>query len=253
MREQSLYIIFLVTVFFFSSFSVYHVNAQVQQSINYQIQNDSINFGGGLSTSTNYRQESTFGEISTGESNSALYRLKAGYQQMQEVYLALSGGSDVVMDGAISGVGGGMSNGSTTLTAITDSPSGYQLTIKAANEPAMQSNSYSIDDYVPSGAVPDIDFTISSTDAYFGFSPFGNDTPDKFKTNGSACNISGVASTTACWEGLSTTTETIAIRTSSNHPAGTATTLYFKVGIGSAVSQPAGVYTATSTVTLLAL
>ena len=34
------------------------VSAQTMQSTNYRIQSDSINFGGGLSTSTNYTLES---------------------------------------------------------------------------------------------------------------------------------------------------------------------------------------------------
>ena len=56
--------------------------AQVMQSTNYQIQSDSINFGGGFSSSTNYALESTAGELATGESSSTNYSLKAGYQQM---------------------------------------------------------------------------------------------------------------------------------------------------------------------------
>ena len=37
--------------------------AQVMQSTSYRIQSDSINFGGGFSSSTNYNLESTGGEI----------------------------------------------------------------------------------------------------------------------------------------------------------------------------------------------
>ena len=40
--------------------------AQVRSSTNYQLQSDSINIGGGLSSSTNFVQESTVGEVATG-------------------------------------------------------------------------------------------------------------------------------------------------------------------------------------------
>ncbi|MDC1205222.1 hypothetical protein N8083_00035 [Candidatus Pacebacteria bacterium] len=228
------------------------VHAQVRTSNNYQIQSDSINVGGGLSSSTNYSLESTAGEVATGPSDGTTYNLRAGYQQMQEVFLSLTGGADVNMTPSLPGVGGGISNGSTTLTAVTDSPSGYQLTIEASESPAMTSGSNTIADYSPSGD-PDLVFTTASVDAHLGYSPFGNDVVQKFQTNGSVCNVSGSASSTACWEGLSTTAETISQSSSPNQPAGTDTTIYFKVGIGPSVVQIAGTYVATSTVTLLAL
>ncbi len=230
-----------------------NVGAQVRQSSNYQIQSDSVNFGGGLSSSTNYTQESTFGEVATGGSTSTNYSLKAGYQQMQEVYLALTGGGNVVMDSSIPGVGGGSSLGSSTFTVITDSPSGYQLTIKATSSPAMQSGLDTIADYAPATANPDLVFTYLATESVFAYSPFGTHVAQRFQTNGSACNVSGSASSTACWDGLSTSAATIANSSSPNHPAGTDTTIYFKVGIGTSKIQTAGTYVATTTVTLLSL
>lgn len=253
MSERSFFKILLATTACLTLSLISNVvEAQVRQSSNYQIQSDSVNFGGGYSSSTNYQQESTVGEVATGESNSASYVLKAGYQQMQEVYLALTGGSDVVM-AAIPGIGGATSNGSTTLTAITDSPSGYQLTIQAENDPAMQNGVYSIDDYVPDAAAPDLHFTIADNETQFAYSPFGSHVAQRFQTNGSACNVSGSASSTACWDGLTTSPVTIAQSTSANHPSGTDTSIYFKVGLGVSSVQVAGDYVATSTVTLLAL
>ena len=55
--------------------------AYVSASSNYRLEADSVNFGGGLETSALYRQESTFGEVGTGKSNSSLYYLHAGFQQ----------------------------------------------------------------------------------------------------------------------------------------------------------------------------
>ncbi len=228
------------------------VFAQVRSSTNYQIQSDSINIGGGLSSSTNFVQESTVGEIATGKSDSASYSLRAGYQQMQEVYLALSAATDVVMSPSLGGVTGGVSNGSTSVIATTDSSAGYQLTVQAINSPAMRSGPNNIADYVPQGANPDASFLTSATSSHFAFSPFGTDIVSRFKVDGSTCG-SGVSSTTACWDGLTTSPATIAQSTSPNHPSGATTTIYFKVGIGGNVTQPEGVYVATTTVTLLSL
>lgn len=229
------------------------VSAQIRSSNNYQIQSDSINFGSGFSSSTNYSSESTFGEVATGFSSSTTYELRAGYQQMQNSYLSLTGGGDVTMTPSIPGVTGGIANGSTTFNALTDNPAGYQLTLVAEASPAMVSGVNSIADYVPAGGVPDLLFTTDPTDAHFAYSPFGDDVVQKFQTNGSACNVSGSASSTACWEGTDTTAEVISQSSSANQPAGADTTIYFKVGIGGSVNQPSGSYVATTTVTLLAL
>ncbi len=227
--------------------------AQVRSSSNYQIQSDSVNFAGGRSTSTNYVQESTAGEVGTGESTSSSYVLRAGYQQMQEVFLSLAGGADVTMSPNIPGITGGESNGSTTVTALTDSPSGYQLTIEASASPAMVSGANTIADYVPVGVVPDLLFTTAGADAHFAFSPFGSDVVTRFQTDGLDCGVSGSASTTACWDGLSTTAAVIASSISANQPTGSDTTIYYRVGVGGSANQAPGDYVATTTLTLLSL
>lgn len=228
--------------------------AQVMSSSNYQIQSDSVNFGGGYSSSTSYQIESTAGEIATGESSSATYILRAGYQQMQESYIALSTGGNVAMTPSIPGVSGGTATGSTTVTVITDGLAGYELNIKASNNPAMQSGSNSIADYVPTG-VPDYDFTIGASDAYFGFSPEGTDVIQRFLDNGIAlCNQSGGSDTVdKCWDGLSTSAANISVGSGPNHPAGTETVIKFQVGVGGAVVQSTGSYIATTTVTAISL
>lgn len=228
--------------------------AQVMTSSNYQIQSDSINFSGGDSTSTNYQLESTMGEIATGESGSASYTLRAGFQQMQEVYLALSVSGNVSLSPTIPGVSGGNAYGSTTVTVTTDSLSGYNLTIQAENSPAMQSSTNTIADYVPAGSDPDFNFTVGSADAYFGFSPEGPDIVDRYKDDGVVCNTPrGSDTNDRCWDGLSTTPVTISSSPDSNHPNGTNTVIEFQVGIGGAVVQPVGVYIATTTVTATVL
>ena len=66
------------------------VLGQVMQSTSYKLERDSVNFGGGNASSANYSQESTFGEVATGDSQSTNYALRAGYQQMIATYLSLS-------------------------------------------------------------------------------------------------------------------------------------------------------------------
>jgi hypothetical protein len=228
--------------------------AQVRTSSNYQVQSDSINVGGGLSNSASYTQESTVGEIATGPSDSTTYSLRAGYQQMQEVFLSLSGGGDVTMSPDLPGLTGGTSNGSTTFTVITDSPSGYRLTIASENNPAMQRDGggATIADY-SAGGDPDFSFATAGTDAHFGFSPDGIDIVQDFLDDGGACNIDSLNTSLACWEGLSTTDTTVAEATNANHPNGATTTINFRVGIGGSAGVETGVYTATTTVTALPL
>ena len=227
--------------------------AQVMESGSYRLQSDSINFGGGLSTSSSYTLESTVGEVGSGESSSASYNLKAGYQQMQQVYLALTGAENVTLSPSIPGVTGGVSNGSTTVTVVTDSASGYELTITTASEPALQSDLDTIADYAPAGANPDFTFTTDASDSHFGYSPHGVDTASRFLDNGAACNLGRGNTLGACWDGLSTTTETIALATGGNHPLGATTTIYFRVGVGGSALQTGGTYVATTTITALPL
>jgi hypothetical protein len=226
--------------------------AQVRSSSNYQLQSDSINVGGGYSSSTSYLQESTIGEMGTGESNSTSYSLLAGYQQMQEVYLSLSVTGGVSMSPDLPGLTGGTSNGSTTLTVITDSPSGYQLTIEAENSPAMQSGANSLADY-NAGANPDFSFITGGSDAHFGFSPEGVDIVQAFLDDGGTCNAGALDTALSCWDGLSTTPTVISQSTNSNHPTGATTSVNFRVGVGSSSGVESGMYIATTTVTALTL
>lgn len=229
------------------------VDAQVMQSGSYRIQSDSINFGGGLSTSTNYSLESTGGEVATGESSSASYNLKAGYQQMQEVFISLSGFAAVALSPSIPGVSGGFSNGSTTVTVITDSPSGYELLVSSPSSPAMQKDSDTIADYIPAGSVPDFTFITDAPDAHLGYTPEGVDIVSYFRDDGDECGVGSFDASLSCWEGLSTTDRQVARAQSANHPDGATTTLNFRVGVGGSVVQPPGTYTATTTITALPL
>jgi hypothetical protein len=225
--------------------------AQVRSSTNYQLQSDSINIGGGLSNSTNYTQESTVGEAGTGRSSSTNYQLRAGYQQMQEVYISLSDPGDVTLEPDLPGITGGTANGSTTVTVITDSPSGYSLTIGAENSPAMRSGANSIADHI---TITTYNFLVPAASARFGYSVFGNDTVAEFRHDGSLCSGSGPTNTQEqCWRGLTTSGFSIAEGTGSNHPSGATTTVYFRIGITANAGVATGLYTATTTLTALPL
>jgi hypothetical protein len=242
---------FVLTSFVLSTISI--SGAQVRTSPSYKLQSDSINFSGGLSTSTNYSMESTAGEVATGDSDSSTYRLRAGYQQMQAVFISMSGVADVVMTPSLGGLTGGTSNGSTSVSVLTDSPGGYQLTIQAEDSPAMQNGANFISDYVPvANPNPDMSFIVTATSSHFGFSPEGPDISQRFLDDGSFCNSSTGDLTLTCWDGLSTSETVIAVG-GPNQPGGATTTINFRIGIGSDFAVSPGLYTATTTLTATAL
>lgn len=228
------------------------VAAQVRTSPSYELQSDSINIGGGLADSDSYILESTVGEVATGDSDSATYSLRAGYQQMQEVFLSLSGGDDLVLSPALPGITGGEAVGSTTFTVITDSPSGYSLSIQADGAPAMvRGDGPVIADYNPS-TTPIPSVGLSTTTAAFGYAPTGNDIVDLFRTDGGLCNA-GSQTEVGCYTGLTTSDVIVAQSSGANHPTGATTTLNYEleVTLGTVVSE--GAYTATTTVTAMPL
>ncbi len=227
--------------------------AQVRTSPSYQLESDSINFGGGLSSSSNYSLESTAGEVASGDSDSASYSLRAGYQQMQEVFISLTAPGNVVLTPPIGGITGGIASGSTSVTVLTDSPSGYELTFVALGSPAMQKGGDVIADYVPA-ASPNTDpsFTTGASVAHFGFTPQGDDVTLRYRNNGGVCGVGSFSTPEMCWDGASTTPLVIA-RGSANQPSGATTTLYFRVGVGGSIVVPEGEYVATTTLTALPL
>ncbi|MCA9366311.1 hypothetical protein KC722_01895, partial [Candidatus Kaiserbacteria bacterium] len=112
----------------------------------------------------------------------------------------------------------------------------------------------SIADYVPIGAVPDFTFNYAASDALFGYSPEGGDITVRYRDNGAdTCGIDTTDTSSRCWDGLSTTSATIARGAGSNHPDGATTTVRFQVSIGGAVAQTVGTYVATTTITALPL
>lgn len=171
---------------------------------------------------------------------------------MQEVYLSLTGVSDVSMAPNL-GLAGGTALGSTSFNVITDSPAGYSVSVVASHSPAMQSSFGTIPNYVPAGLVPDFAFTSTASQAFFGFSPEGSDITIRYKDDGVACGIGTLDTSAACWDTLGTAEQIIASGNVSNHPSGATTTIQFRITLGSGAAVTAGLYTATTTITALPL
>ncbi len=226
--------------------------AYIASSSNYRIQADSVNGGGVLSTSTSYRAEDTLGEEGVGTSSSATYNIKGGYQQMQEVYLAITAPGNTTLAPSIPTAGGGVANGVSTWTVTTDNAPGYTMNIRASGTPALASGANNFVNYIPAGADPDFAFATPAASSRFGFSPEGGDIVQRYKDNGAVCNAGALDTGSACWAPLLTTADTIVTRITPNHPSGTPTTIRFRAESGASNVQPAGSYTATATLTVLA-
>ncbi len=222
---------------------VVNVHAQMSSG-NYKVQFDSVNFGGGLSSSTSYVQESTFGEVTTGEGSSANYNLHAGYQQMNEVYISISSASDVTPSPDLGSISGGTADGSTQVNVATDSVSGYALYINASTTPALQSAGDSFADYTPAGVNPDFSFVTPSSNSFFGFSPESTDTTSRFLDNGTTCATGALDTADSCWDGFDVSTKIISENSGSNTPLGTDTTIKIRAETGASRNQTAGSYVA---------
>jgi len=233
---------------------VYYTVFAEMISNSYKIQESSINTGGlDVASSGSYKIMDTIGEVGTGEASSTLYKVKAGYRQMEVDYsISISGGGVAALTPSIGGVTGGTATATTSLTVITDNPLGYSLSIKADTTPALKSGLYSFANYTPtSTGIPDYEWSISNSDSEFGFSPEGTDIKQKYKDDGGSCNTGGSDNPDKCWYGLSTSDESISNSSSANNPSGTQTTIKLKAESGSAHIQESGAYTATITATAM--
>lgn len=242
-------LMFLLSIFFTSSSIIW---ADYMQSSTYRIQSDSLNIGGLESSSGTYKINDTLGEIATGDSNSSTYYMHAGYWQMQSSFISISSPSDLVLS-SMAGLSGGSSEGTMSWTVTTDNAAGYTMSIASSTTPALKSALDSLDDYVPAGASPDYNFYNAPTSSSFGFSPEGTQVIDRFKDNGSACNIGTGETVGKCWDGLSTTPKPIAGSTTSNMPNGGIVTARFRAESGADHIQTSGEYNVTIIATAVVL
>jgi hypothetical protein len=235
---------------------IWPLKAYMMSSANYRIDLDSVNMGGtDNSTSTTYRMSDTVGEIATGPSESATYKLRAGYRQMDEVFISVSMPDSVAMAPAIMAITGGTANGSGDITVKTDSPSGYQLSLKASAAPAMAYGGANFGDYSPENPpVPDYAWSLDGANSEFGFTAQGSDAVQAFRSADLQCDQAlGTADGSHCWKGFSGTTGiAAALSENPNHPAGAVTTINYRAQVKSNGSQTPGDYTATVTATATA-
>lgn len=223
--------------------------AQVMQSTGYRMQLDSINIGGGESSSASYSLSDTAGEIGTGYSSGSAYGMHAGFQQVNEgTFIALSSPSDLTLS-SVSGLVGGSSEGTIAWQVTTDNGAGYTMSIQSSTSPALASGGDSFADYTPAGNDPDYNFSIGSTESEFGFSPEGTDIVSVYKDNGSVCNTGTSDTQSKCWTSFSTTPKTVMQKLTANHPGGSTNTIRVRAEAGVDRMQPSGIYTAELTVT----
>ncbi len=229
------------------------LQAYVASSTNYRIERDSINFAGGLSTSSSYSLEDTLGEVATGVASSTNYQIKAGYQQMGDVFISISSPTDITLSPSISGISGGQAAGSATWTVITDNTAGYNLFIHSSTDPAMKSSNDSFANYNTVGPNPDYTWAVSLSASAFGFTVDGVNLVTRYLNNGSSCNAGSLDSSGICWDGVPTSDRLINHSASANHPSGATTTVEFKAEVGLNKLQSAGAYQAVITLTAVAL
>ncbi|GBD34225.1 hypothetical protein HRbin34_00551 [bacterium HR34] len=237
-------LIALVLVFLYPLSSAF----SQMQSASYKITDDVIGSGGLESSSVNYKVNDTVGEFGIENISSASYKIKAGFWQKTTSFISMSiSSSSVSLLPNIGGVTGGVANGSTDITILTDSPTGYELKVKASSTPALQSGSYSFSDFSQTPSF----WSVASNSSAFGFSPQGNDVIIAFKDNGSSCGVG--TNTGNCYRGFNGTNEIlIASLSSPTNSSGSITTLKFRAESGSNNIQPDGLYTATITISALA-
>jgi hypothetical protein len=228
------FFIIISILFLISSF--YYAKAYVATSTNYRIQFQSINVSGkDFQTSSNYKLSETIGEVATGLSTSTLYKLKAGYRQMPEVFISISLPANVTMSPSIGGISGGTASGSASWTVTTDNPAGFSLTIKTTSTPSMiLDETWNFSDYSPTIAnLPDYNWqSPSSGQAEFGYTVEPEtpaDTVQLFKDDGNSCNSGNQNNIDTCWLNASTTNMTIINRTSRTDSDGEIEKIKFKV------------------------
>jgi len=245
-KNNKRYFFFIsILLFLFLSFSA---SAFERGSANYRIEMDSINAGGlDVSSSTNYRLKDTIGEIATGDASSTNYNLHAGYRQMDESYISITVPGNITLTPSIGGLTGGTADGNGTWTVQTDSESGYSMSIRASNTPAMQYLTNSFPDYTPNVAgIPDIDFTINPPNYEFGFSPYNpSSIVTKFKSNGTTlCNTGSNHIDGDCWLGLTTANTEIVNRSGRTLTGGENTKINFRAEVIAGGHQAPGNYVA---------
>jgi len=229
---------------------IYPVFAFVMKSESYRMQSDSINVGGKPQSSANYLSEDTIGEIATSESTSSNYKIRAGYQAMQEVYISLSSPGNVSMNSLDLTQNTSVGTGN-AWSVKTDNPAGYILNLKTDETNCLKDNSTS-EAFTDDGETP---ATWSVTNAYeFGFSIYGNDVSTATWGTDTDCTGASASapSTTLKYRGFKDVTA-IQVATSNSRTSTSGTDTVFCVAAEqNGVYAPSGNYTADITATAIA-
>lgn len=166
--------------------------------------------------------------------------------------ISIDSPSDVTMSRNI-GVAADTAVASTTWTVRTNNVTGYNLTLKASTEPAMQQNSTTTVADVAATTTP-ATWSVGVGTAAFGFSAYGTDVSTATWGTGGNCEASShVPSTSLKYAGFRTSTSTVvATRAATTTSAGVGTTVCFAVA-QNAFYIPSGTYTATITATAVTI
>jgi hypothetical protein len=229
-----------------------NIFAAVMSSSNYQMQSDNLTPSGGNWTSSNYMFRDTLGEFSTGPASGTSYNVRAGYQEMQEVFLSISAPANAEMKPDIHGISGGTASTSTAFYVITDSPSGFNLKINASSNPAMQLIGDPTRYFANYPSSSTYGWSVAPGNSQFGITVYpgtADDIVSSFLDNGSSCGA-GTYNADACWAGFnSTNLSTIINRTSrTNNSPGELEIIKFQAQSNDNFLQ-SGEYKATITIT----
>lgn len=156
--------------------------------------------------------------------------------------------------GSISGITGGVVSSTFQCNVVDNNSSGFSMTIKATNTPAMSNATNSFPDYATTSDPVDYDWTVMAATSGFGYtvsSSVSADAATAFKNNGSACNQGGGSNDGIhCFAGFTTVAKTIINRSSASGASGENEVIRLKAEAGASASQPTGVYTANLVVTV---
>ncbi|HBH46542.1 MAG: hypothetical protein A2445_05265 [Candidatus Jacksonbacteria bacterium RIFOXYC2_FULL_44_29] len=195
-----------------------------------------------------------------GESRSASDNDQITVTQVVTGEISISSPVNITMSATIPGRTGNALNpatGQVMWTVITSNSSGFNLTLAAFNNPAMQNSAAdSFANYTSSTSTPDFTWAVADGAAEFGYTVEPEttaDTDQTFMDNGATCNTGAANAANSCWFGFNAlNAETIVNRSSETNAGGEDELVRFRTefnNISASAVLPAGTYTATITAT----
>lgn len=212
----------------------------------YRIDQDSISFGGGASSSTNYGLDGAVGPLVVGDASSTNYSSKSGYPLYADPYISVTDAADVNL-GSMTGMPNDELSGTAEWQVSTNNPIGYVATLRSDTSPSLQrtDGAASFPDYTPTTSDPDLDFVDPLNTNAFGFTVDGSDVVQRYRDDGTFCNNPGAdVSIERCWDGLSITPVVVA-QSSVPNMSGVKTKATFRMRVGSNSTAQPGTYQAT--------